>query len=461
MSQSDTSHKNWGRLTTLPLAAIGISSIFGLRNLPIVAEYGLSSVSIYILAAFLFFIPSAYVCSYLSKTFNCSGGIYGWVKSIFGERIGFVAMWLEWINTVVSFPMMLSFVIYTFLYIIAPNLAKHSPLLQFILFIILFWGISFLSTFGLKVSSKFITLFVMLGTLLSATIISVLGIIWLAQGNTPQISFKINMLLPEFQLGTLAFLISVVNGFSGIQSIGFHRNESKNPAQTVPKSIKYTVIIVLAFAIITTLAIATVIPHHQLILIGGIIQAIHFLFATYHLEWLEPIVVCLIALGVLAEITSWVIGPSKGIAEASKSGYIFKKWGFYNKNGVPVNVLIVQVILSTILASIVIFTPSISFAYWLLSVLTGQFALLMWVMVFTSVLFYLQTNKINLMWLKLSSFVGLIVSFTIAICGYFPPTAIVKNFGQFILYESVLIGGLIIFVITPLFIHYVRTRVIK
>ena len=188
-SNRNSSNRNWGRLTTLPLAAIGISSIFGLRNLPIVAEYGLSSITLYILAALLFFIPSAYVCSYLTKTFTRSGGVYAWVTAILGERLGFIAMWLEWINTVVSFPMMLSFVIYTFLYLISPELAKHDPLLQFLIFIVMFWGITLIASFGLSVSSKFITLFVMLGTLLSAGIISVLGIIWLSQGHAPHIEF--------------------------------------------------------------------------------------------------------------------------------------------------------------------------------------------------------------------------------------------------------------------------------
>jgi amino acid transporter len=461
LSENVISNKNWGRLSTIPLAAIGISSIFGLRNLPVVAEYGLSSVTLYVLAALLFFIPSAYVCSYLSKTFECSGGVYGWVQQIFGEHLGFVAMWLEWINTVVSFPMMLSFVIYTFLYAIAPQLAHGSSVLQFIIFIGLFWGVSFISTFGLEVSSKFITLFVMLGTLLSAAIISILGIIWLIEGNTPEISFSANQLIPDLHIGTLAFLISVVNGFSGIQSIGFHRNESKTPESTIPKAIKLTVIIILLFSIVTTLAIAVVIPHDMLILIGGIIQAIHFLFTNYGLDWLEPIVVSLIGLGVLAEVTSWIIGPSKGIAEASHSGYIFKKWGKYNTKGVPVNVLLVQCVISTILASIILITPSISFAYWLLSALTGQFALLMWVLVFSSILYYTFSNNLNLFWLKLSSIVGLIVCLVIATFGYIPPSNIVKTTNEIVLYEIFLLGGLVIFVITPLLVHYFRTKIKK
>ena len=257
----------------------------------------------------------------------------------------------------------------------------------------------------------------------------------------------------------MAFLISVVNGFSGIQSIGFHRNESKDPSQTIPTAIKWSVVIVLIFAIVTTLTIAMVIPHEKLILIGGIIQTIHYLFELYGLVWLEPIIVCLIVLGVLAEITSWVIGPSKGIAAASQSGYLFKKWGKLNKCGVPINVLIAQGILSTLLASVVIFTPSISFAYWLLSVLTGQFALLMWVMVFSSVLFHLYTESIPAFWLKTASIVGLLVSLSIAIFGYFPPTSMAKTFGDVILYESFLFGGLILFVITPLLVHYFRTRI--
>ena len=134
-----------GVLGLVPLVAIGVSAIFGLRNLPITAQYGLSSVTIYLLATILFFVPSALVCSYFSKKCTQAGGLYAWVKDAFGERYGFIAMWLEWVNTIISFPMMISFVIFSLVYSFSPAVATADKTLEFFLFIIVFWFISLMS----------------------------------------------------------------------------------------------------------------------------------------------------------------------------------------------------------------------------------------------------------------------------------------------------------------------------
>ena len=73
-----------------------------------------------------FFIPLALVAAELATGWPRAGGLYVWVKQAFGDRSGFLAVWFEWIENIVWFPTVLSFVAATLAYVIDPSLAKPA-----------------------------------------------------------------------------------------------------------------------------------------------------------------------------------------------------------------------------------------------------------------------------------------------------------------------------------------------
>ena len=77
---------------------IMISSAFtvSIRNLPTEAETGLHMIFFALIAAIGFFIPVALVSAELATGWPKQGGIYVWVKEAFGDRCGFVSIWLQW-----------------------------------------------------------------------------------------------------------------------------------------------------------------------------------------------------------------------------------------------------------------------------------------------------------------------------------------------------------------------------
>ena len=86
------------------LAMINVIAVDSLRSLPFSAEYGFSLVFFYILAAITFFFPTALVAAELATGWPNKGGIYVWVREAFGERWGFLVIWLQWIYNVVWYP---------------------------------------------------------------------------------------------------------------------------------------------------------------------------------------------------------------------------------------------------------------------------------------------------------------------------------------------------------------------
>src|ERR1700732_243086 len=81
-----------------------IATVLGPRWIAAAAHSGQSSISLWILAAVLFFVPTAYVVVELSTRFPEEGGLYVWTKMAFGDFHGFIAGWTYWIYTVFYFP---------------------------------------------------------------------------------------------------------------------------------------------------------------------------------------------------------------------------------------------------------------------------------------------------------------------------------------------------------------------
>src|SRR5271169_5756226 len=81
-----------------------IATVLGPRWIAAASHNGPSSISLWVLAATLIFVPSALVINELSSRFPSEGGLYVWSKEAFGDFHGFVAGWCYWIYTVFYFP---------------------------------------------------------------------------------------------------------------------------------------------------------------------------------------------------------------------------------------------------------------------------------------------------------------------------------------------------------------------
>lgn len=91
------------------LAMINVSAIVSLRGMPAESTYGLSSVFYYIFAAVFFLVPVSLVAAELTTGWPQKGGVYRWVGEAFGKKWGFLAIWLQWIESTIWFPTVLTF----------------------------------------------------------------------------------------------------------------------------------------------------------------------------------------------------------------------------------------------------------------------------------------------------------------------------------------------------------------
>src|SRR3989344_9157469 len=160
-------------LNFFQLAMINIIAVDSLRSLPISAEYGFALVFFYLVAAVVFFLPSILITAELATAYPTTGGIYIWVREAFGSKMGFLVIWFQWIYNVVWYPTAMVFIAASIAYLINPSWADNK-LYLLVTTISLFWLLTILNCFGMRISSLFSTLGALWGTLIPMALIIIL-----------------------------------------------------------------------------------------------------------------------------------------------------------------------------------------------------------------------------------------------------------------------------------------------
>lgn len=447
------------KLKTLALTLLITGAIDSIRNLPGAALFGSSLIFFFIFAAVVFLIPTALVSAELSANVS-SGGIYHWARLAYGERIGFLAIWLQWINNIVWFPTILSFIAGTFAYLINPALAANKYYLVGVILSV-FWALTLLNLKGIRLSAKFTSFCAVTGLIIPIAFIIILLIVWIALGHPLQIQLNLTSILPNFHHSeNWIALTAIMLSFCGMELATVHINDVDNPGKTFPKALVYSTILILITMILGSLAIAFVLPYDHINLVNGTIETFAYFLSAYHLTWLSPILVLLLIVGSLGGLISWIISPVKGISQAAEHGFLPHFFQKKNKYDVPQNLLLVQAVLVSLMCLAFLCLPSVNGSYWLLTALSTQLYMCMYVLMFLSALrlrklapehsteFRVPGKKLGLWAVCL---LGLMGCFVTLFVGFIPPSNI--NVGGSTYYEILFCTGMVVMML-PVFAFY-------
>ncbi|MFI1925516.1 MULTISPECIES: APC family permease [unclassified Streptomyces] len=429
------------RLTWLTLALMTTASVASLRAAPTMAVYGLACVFLYLVPAIVFLLPTALVSAELASGWN--GGVYRWVSEGLSKPLGFLAVWCQFAMTIFYYPSLLAFVASTIAYIIDPSLAS-SGLYTAIVIMVLYWTGVWVSSRGTKALAGLSSWGLVIGTLVPGTILVVLGMVFLAQGNPSAAPMTASHLLPEWT--GLASLVLIVNNFlsySGMEMNAVHVSSLKNPAKEYPKSMFLAMGLVLLIFILPALAISWVVPADQTSLTAGVMQAFESFFSYFHIGWMTPIAAVMLISASLAGMLTWLAGPSKGLLEISRSeGYLPPFLQRLNRFGVQQNILVTQGVVTTVIALGYAFIPNVSSVYWIFSTITTQVYLIVYLLMFVAAM-RLRKNQpdhprgYRVPALNVLCTVGLVASAAAMVIGFVPPS----QFGGGSVWSYVLIIG--------------------
>ncbi len=133
-----------------------------------------------------------------------------------------------------------------------------------------------------------------------------------------------------------------------------------------------------------SLAIAIVVPAGKISLVAGLMQAMEAFFDPFGLRWLVPILAVLVAAGGIAQISTWLVGPSKGLLATARDGSLPPRFQYVNKAHMPVAILVSQGAVGTAFVLLFLFAPNASSFYWILTALTAQLTVMMYMLLFAS-----------------------------------------------------------------------------
>jgi amino acid transporter len=288
-----------------------IAAVLGPRWIAAAAHNGPSSISLWILAALLFFLPTALIIIELSTRFPSEGGLYVWSKEAFGDFHGFVAGWSYWIYTFFYFPGLLSASVAMSVFIGGPK-------------------------YGWLADSKAYTLGTSLGLLAVAVILNLIGLNigkWLQNaggvgtyipllmllgiggyilfhhGSVTQISWKGS--LPVWNLDTVNFWSQIAFAFTGMELVCAMSEEVHEPRKTFPRAIYASAALIALIYVIATVAVLWLRPAADVDVRNGVFQAITGGSTMLGIAWFGVLAALLVTVGNAGGVGATVAGVAR------------------------------------------------------------------------------------------------------------------------------------------------------
>ncbi|WP_213357724.1 amino acid permease [Chlamydiifrater phoenicopteri] len=369
-----------GVLGTFTVGMLSLAVVISLRNLPLTAKHGLSTLFYYVLAVLCFMVPYSLISAELAS-FKPQG-IYVWVRDSLGKWWGFFAVWMQWFHNMTWYPAMLAFIGSSLVYKIYPELAQNKLYLTSVV-LFGFWGLTFFNFFGISTSALFSTICVIIGTIIPGIILVSMALFWVFSGNPVAISLDPRDIIPDFSSQTsLALLAGMLLALCGLEANANLASDMHDPRRSYPKAVFIGASLTLAILVLGSLSIAVVIPKDQISLVSGLVMAFNLFFQKYNLSWMTMVVVLMTIAGSVGELNAWMFAGTKGLFISTQNDCLPKIFKKTNSRGVPVNLMLFQAVVVTIFSALFLFLGTADIAYWVLSALSVQMYLVMYICLF-------------------------------------------------------------------------------
>lgn len=459
-------------LNLFRLVMINIIAVDSLRNLSLTAQAGWMAISFYIIAGIFFLLPCALIVSELATAWPKTGGIYLWTKQAFGARIGFIILFLQWFYNLVWFPSICGFIAGIIAYLVAPSLGLsaqflvNNPYYMITMSLLMYWGATYVSLRGLKASSMISLIGAIVGTLIPMFVMIGLAFLWWLTGHGISHPPTLDESLPSFSnINHWAVFLTVMFSLLGLEMSAIHAGNVKKPHKNFPKAMLISALIIIVSLILANIALLIVSSNQDQMVdpVSGLIYSFGYFFDKFHIGWMRYVMALTLILGAFSTMSTWIMGLSRGFLVAGEDRLLPEFLVKRNKHRAPNRILWAQGGVFSLLCLSYILLPSVHSAYWFLSDLTAQLALIAYIGMFFAAIklrlsYAVKPNQFVIpggvkMTIGLS-IIALFVCIASIIVGFIPTPDVAMPNASFI---ELLAAGIII----ALGIPYIWTKLVK
>lgn len=444
---------------------VTLASLMSIRSFPTMGLVAWQLIAFSILAIVMYLIPASLISAELATGWPKTGGVYIWVREAFGKRWGFTAVWMQWFQMTIGFIGILTFIAATVSYVIDSSLADDK-LFQFLMVVVVWWGMTIVNFKGLKTYARVNSLFVSIGVLIPGAILILGGIWWVMSGHTTLVTLNptLSDFIPNFaNIDTLVLLVTFIFIFIGIEMTSVHAKEIKNVGRNYPLGLLMVGLIMTGISILGALVISMMVPVGNLNLLAGIMQSYQIIFGA---GIAVTILALMITIGSIGEVSAWILGPVRGLLVTAQDGNLPTILQKENKNGMPVNMMILQAILITFWGGIYVILPGgVNSSYWMLFALATLVYIVMYFLMYAAAIklryshpevkraFTVPGGKLGMWLLAGWGFASMAFLFILALV---PPSQITSLNLSSSAYILLMLFGIIVITIVPLVIYHFK-----
>ena len=288
-----------------------IATVLGPRWIAAAAHNGPSSISLWLIAAVFFFVPTALVIVELSSRFPEEGGLYAWSRDAFGEFHGFVAGWTYWVYTFFYFPGLLFASAAMSAYIGgigSVGLAQNRTFLLVGSFLLLLVAV-YLNLIGLRIG-KWLQNAGGVGTYVPLLMLVVAAVlVWHRQGSATHFTFA--GILPRWNWDEVNFWPQLAFAFTGLELISTMSEEVRDPRKTLPRAVFGSGVLIALIYTIGTVAVLVLLNDAAVDPKSGVFQAITAASAVLKIGAFGVIAALLVTVGNAGGVGTTVAGIAR------------------------------------------------------------------------------------------------------------------------------------------------------
>jgi len=293
------------RALRLPdLVLLNITAVVGVRWLAVAAHTGPGSITLWVSAGLLFFIPSALVVAGLSKRYPEEGGLYVWTREAFGPWHGFLCGACYFVSNLFFLP---SALLYGLSIAAVTFGFSQDKVLMVGLALAILWSVAILNLLGAEFGKWTSDIGGIATVVVGALLIAAGWTAWRHGGSvTPLRDF-----VPQMDWGKLNFWSQIALAFTGLELGAIMAGEIRRPERTIPHAAWISGVAVCAFYVGGTLAVMALMSSGQVDIISGVMQAAQA--AGTRLGWIGfPVLIGLLILVTSAGgFGSWLSGCAR------------------------------------------------------------------------------------------------------------------------------------------------------